>query len=244
MVRRGQRRRGSRLGRRTADRRPDHQLRQLAGVVPAAGGRRPLDRAARPADRRPAAAPASDRRSTSSGAVLSAAGLFFVVFGILQTNTYGWGLSRVWLYVALGVLILVGLLRARPGPRTRRQDAARLAQPLPQPDVEPRPDHPDRPVARPAGRLLRDLGLPAAGARLLGDPDRSHARPGHRRNPAVLRDGPADGQPAPPAAARSAPASPSPSSASPCCCCSPARTRRTGRSGPACSSWGSVSGRC
>jgi predicted MFS family arabinose efflux permease len=42
------------------------------------------------------------------GAVLSAAGLFFVVFGILQTNTYGWGLSRVWLYVALGVLILVG----------------------------------------------------------------------------------------------------------------------------------------
>jgi hypothetical protein len=31
-----------------------------------------------------------------------------VVFGILQTNTYGWGLSRVWLYVALGVLILAG----------------------------------------------------------------------------------------------------------------------------------------
>jgi MFS family permease len=41
------------------------------------------------------------------GAVLSAAGLFFVVFGILQTNTYGWGLSRVWLYVVLGVVILV-----------------------------------------------------------------------------------------------------------------------------------------
>jgi MFS family permease len=42
------------------------------------------------------------------GAVLSAAGPFFAVFGILQTNTYGWGLSRVWLYVALGVLILAG----------------------------------------------------------------------------------------------------------------------------------------
>jgi MFS family permease len=42
------------------------------------------------------------------GAVLSAAGLFFVVFGILQTNTYGWGLSRVWLYVALGLVILTG----------------------------------------------------------------------------------------------------------------------------------------
>jgi MFS family permease len=42
------------------------------------------------------------------GAVLSAAVLFFVVFGILQTNTYGWGLSRVWLYVALGLAILTG----------------------------------------------------------------------------------------------------------------------------------------
>src|SRR4051812_6664284 len=42
------------------------------------------------------------------GAVLSAAGLFFVVFGILQTSTYGWGLSRVWLYVALGVVVLAG----------------------------------------------------------------------------------------------------------------------------------------
>lgn len=40
------------------------------------------------------------------GAVLSAVGLFLVVFGILQTNTYGWGLSRVWLYVALGVVVL------------------------------------------------------------------------------------------------------------------------------------------
>jgi MFS family permease len=52
--------------------------------------------------------PLPDERPTFDvpGAVLSAAGLFFVVFGILQTNTYGWGLSRVWLYVALGVVIL------------------------------------------------------------------------------------------------------------------------------------------
>ncbi|MGY1742992.1 MULTISPECIES: MFS transporter [unclassified Blastococcus] len=40
------------------------------------------------------------------GAVLSAAGLFFVVFGILQTNTQGWTSARVWLLVALGVLVL------------------------------------------------------------------------------------------------------------------------------------------
>jgi MFS family permease len=59
------------------------------------------------------------------GAILSAAGLFFVVFGILQSSTYGWlvsrkdftigntvvipegGISVVWLYVAIGVLFLV-----------------------------------------------------------------------------------------------------------------------------------------
>jgi len=58
------------------------------------------------------------------GAVLCAAGLFFVVLGILQTSKYGWftsredfsiggtvviakgGISPVWLFVAVGVLIL------------------------------------------------------------------------------------------------------------------------------------------
>lgn len=59
------------------------------------------------------------------GAILSAAGLFLVVFGILQTSTYGWataktdftigstvvipegGISPVWLYVAAGILVLL-----------------------------------------------------------------------------------------------------------------------------------------
>src|SRR3954447_12944989 len=58
------------------------------------------------------------------GAVLSALGLFFVVFGVLQSGVYGWGtatqdyviggtviirqgsISPVWLYVGLGVVIL------------------------------------------------------------------------------------------------------------------------------------------
>jgi MFS family permease len=60
------------------------------------------------------------------GAVLSAAGLFFVVIGILQAGTYGWfkstqdfvvgstvlipagGISPVWLFVLIGALLLVG----------------------------------------------------------------------------------------------------------------------------------------
>jgi MFS family permease len=59
------------------------------------------------------------------GAILSAAGLFFVVLGILQSGTYGWlratkdvtigtrviipqgGISPVWLLVAIGALFLV-----------------------------------------------------------------------------------------------------------------------------------------
>jgi MFS family permease len=59
------------------------------------------------------------------GAVLSAVGLFFVVLGILQSGTYGWftaredfkigsvviipkgGISPVWLFVAIGAVILV-----------------------------------------------------------------------------------------------------------------------------------------
>jgi MFS family permease len=60
------------------------------------------------------------------GAVLSAAGLFFIVVGILQAGTYGWfkstedfvigstvlipagGISPVWLFVLIGALLLVG----------------------------------------------------------------------------------------------------------------------------------------
>src|SRR5215218_8175906 len=47
-------------------------------------------------------------RFDTVGAILSAAGLFLVVFGILQTSTYGWTSLRVWVLVALGVLILAG----------------------------------------------------------------------------------------------------------------------------------------
>jgi MFS family permease len=70
-----------------------------------------------PADPRP--------RFDLTGAVLSAAGLFFVVLGLLQSRTYGFGASRqdftiggtviipkgsispVWIYVAIGALFLL-----------------------------------------------------------------------------------------------------------------------------------------
>jgi MFS family permease len=70
--------------------------------------------------------PAEPRpRFDLTGAILSAVGLFFVVLGLLQSRTYGFGVSRqdftigntvvipkgsispVWLYVAIGVLFLL-----------------------------------------------------------------------------------------------------------------------------------------
>ncbi|MGY1660897.1 MFS transporter [Geodermatophilus sp. SYSU D00705] len=50
--------------------------------------------------------PAERPRFDLLGAVLSAAGLFFLVFGVLQTNSHGWGSARVWLYMALGGVVL------------------------------------------------------------------------------------------------------------------------------------------
>jgi MFS family permease len=52
--------------------------------------------------------PARRPRFDAIGAVLSAAGLFLVVYGVLQTGTLGWGSARVWLLVGLGVVVLAG----------------------------------------------------------------------------------------------------------------------------------------
>jgi MFS family permease len=50
--------------------------------------------------------PAQRPRFDLVGAVLSAAGLFLVVYGILQTNEDGWGSAKVWILVASGALVL------------------------------------------------------------------------------------------------------------------------------------------
>jgi MFS family permease len=65
--------------------------------------------------------PAERPRFDVVGAVLSAAGLFLIVFGVLQTNTLGWASARVWLLVGLGVVILAGFfLYARARERAGR----------------------------------------------------------------------------------------------------------------------------
>ena len=161
-------------------------------------------RRARPPDRRPTAQGAAPRFDLV-GAILSAAGLFFVVFGILQSSTYGWfaartdftiggtvvipkgGISPVWLFVAIGALFLGWFFLHIRSAEKDGQGPAAVTAAVPQPDLEPRAGHPEHPVADHAGVLLRDLGLPAAGPRLQRDPDRPDADPRHDRHPAGLR---------------------------------------------------------
>jgi MFS family permease len=75
-----------------------------------------------------------------TGAVLSAAGLFFVVLGLLQSRTYGFGKSRedftigstvvipkgsispVWLYVAIGALFLLWFFLATRSKEKKGRD--------------------------------------------------------------------------------------------------------------------------
>ncbi|MGY1810328.1 MFS transporter [Blastococcus sp. SYSU D00669] len=63
--------------------------------------------------------PAQRPRFDLVGAVLSAAGLFLVVYGILQTGTEGWSSARVWILVASGGLVL-GLFFLHVQTRERR----------------------------------------------------------------------------------------------------------------------------
>ena len=75
-----------------------------------------------------------------AGAVLSAVGLLFVVLGILQTSTYGWaksrkdftvgstvliekgGVSPIWIFVAIGALVLFWFFRHIRGRERRHRE--------------------------------------------------------------------------------------------------------------------------
>src|SRR6266487_4450007 len=137
------------------------------------------------------------------GAILSAAGLFFVVLGILQSGTYGWftasqdfaigttvvipqgGISPVWLFVGIGALILLWFF-LHPLQRTCWQRAAVIHPLVPQPCLQPWAGDPKRPMAHPAGQLLRDLGLPADGPRIQRHSNRPDPHPGDHRHPALI----------------------------------------------------------
>ena len=107
-----------------------------------------------------------------TGALLSAAGLFFVVLGLLQSRTYGFGKSRQDFTIGQHRgdpqgLDLPGLdlrrhrravpavvLPAHPVPGEGAQGRAAAAAAVPQQDLQPRAGYPDHPVADPAGVVL------------------------------------------------------------------------------------------
>ena len=261
VLRRGQRRRRDRRRGGAPDRRAGHQLHQLAGVVPPAGADRGGDhRLGRSiADPPlPAQRPAFDWL----GAVLSALGLFFVVFGVLQSGAYGWGtatqdyaigdtviihqggISPVWLYVAIGVVILAlffgyAWARERNGRaplvsvrlfRNLTSNLGLLTQNLP--------------MAGPAGRVLRDLGVPPAGPRLLRDRDRAGAAAGHDRPAAVVRGRATHGPPAQPTPADPVRLLRHRARPRPAAALGGTNSPASGATSPACSSWASASGSC
>ncbi len=125
------------------------------------------------------------------GAVLSAVGMFFVVFGILQAQT---DLVLMAVFVALGLALLLGFfvyIRAR---EREGKEAAALDRPVPGPHVQPRPRDPEHPVAPAHGHVLRRGRVPADGPALQRDQDRGHLHRGDRRRPRLVARRRAAGQ--------------------------------------------------
>ena len=97
------------------------------------------------------------------GAVLSAVGMFFLVFGILQAGTRNTLLVISLVIAAVFLTAFFFFIRRQ---ERSGQGAAALDRALPQPDVQPRARHAERPVADADGRVVHRLGVPAGGARL------------------------------------------------------------------------------
>ena len=118
------------------------------------------------------------------GTILSAAGLVFVVLGILQAGTYGWVTASQNFTIGTTVVIppgrhltglalrrhrrplVSGVLPLDPIPGTGRQRAALTHAHVPQSKLQPGINDTTHPMVHHAGQLLRDLGVPARGARI------------------------------------------------------------------------------
>ena len=101
--------------------------------------------------------------SCSSSGILAADDNLGLMLGLLVAG----GLFLVWFFLSVRA-------KERAG-----EGAAAVDQPVPQPDLEPRPDHPEHPVADAHGDLVRGRRLPAGRARLRRDRDRRDLHRGH-----------------------------------------------------------------
>ncbi len=181
-VRRHQRAGWGRCRRWTTDRRPDHLRHQLAGGLRLPGPDHRVDHllARRITDPLPAD-PASPFDTV--GAILSAVGLVLIVTGILAADTNGWLMIAL---IVAGAWCPDVVLRQCARQGAQRSRAAAVHRTVPQPDVEPRPGHPEPAVAVADGDVLRRRCVPAGGPWLRRDPDRSHLHRGNRRAARLL----------------------------------------------------------
>ena len=105
----------------------------------------------------------------TGGAVLSAVGLVLVVHGHPRGRQQRLADDRPDRRRRPGPRLVLPL---DPGQGAGGQGAAAVNELVPQPHVQPRPGHPEHPVAAADGRLVRGLGLPAGRARLQRHRDR------------------------------------------------------------------------
>ena len=93
--------------------------------------------------------PDPTRPFDTGGAVLSAVGLVLVVMGILAAD------NNLWLTLVLmvaGALVLPWFFLLRPRQGACGQGAAAVDRAVPQPHIQPRPRHPEHPVAAAHGQ--------------------------------------------------------------------------------------------
>jgi hypothetical protein len=96
------------------------------------------------------------------GAILSAVGMFFVVFGILQADNDGVLMAAL---LAIGAVFLVWFfLHIRDRERTGKNPL--LSMGFQEPHVEPRPCHSEHPVAAADGNVIHGRRVPPDGSRL------------------------------------------------------------------------------
>ena len=140
-----------------------------------------------PPDRRIPLPPDPTRPFDTIGAVLSAVGLVLIVMGVLAAD------NNVWLMLALlavGALVLAGFFAPRPHEGASRRGAVAVDRALPQPHVQPRSRHAERPVAAAPGHGVRRLGVPPGRSWLQRDRDRRDLHGRHARHPRCRRSPP------------------------------------------------------
>ena len=119
------------------------------------------------ARRMPDPLPADPRRPFDIlGAVLSAVGLVLLVMGILAVD------NNLWLALALvvgGVVFLTWFFLSVRAKERAGKEPLLSSESVPQPDIKPRPGHPEHPMAAAHGCVFRGLRIPPGRAGLRRD---------------------------------------------------------------------------